>query len=489
MKLQTIQGHNRPDISKSRNGVTLTEVLMSLMIMSIGLTSVAVLFPIAALRTAQATQLTNAAILKQNVAAFVKMNPRLVFDPDNDFRFALPQDPKRLDIHFQSNNRLYMVDPFGFYSFYGADNNSSGTIDGNDDEFCSWFGNDGTAPVQVVRRYDGGLFSDLGYQTYPLLPAFPLPPISTSLTTEQRRAFTVTSHAISRLGGSWSDQVDTVVENAAILTANIGARVINVGVTLGTDADLAAVPTVQGTLVTNQLNNPITPPLLAQVVVFSIDGQTSQALPLTAIVGQNVYWSEYDQTGTWTDKNNNNRVDENQLNLHGASIGRVVLQSLRPNDFNWMLSVRRSGDGRAVVDVVIRYGASMQVSDERIYPIQLTASGFVAGLRKAPDGTEPSIRRGGYLFEPVRGRWYRISSYEEKPAVTSESFWSAYDYKLFLQTEAKETRGPDLDLDGLGDVSGTIPTNSVLGGAMFIPGIVDVYPLGTLSVPDLAEMQ
>ncbi|MFN7868522.1 MAG: prepilin-type N-terminal cleavage/methylation domain-containing protein, partial [Planctomyces sp.] len=44
------------------SGVTLTEVLMSLMIMSIGISSVMVLFPISVLRSAQSTQLTNAAI-------------------------------------------------------------------------------------------------------------------------------------------------------------------------------------------------------------------------------------------------------------------------------------------------------------------------------------------------------------------------------------------------------------------------------------------
>ena len=44
-----------------RRGVTLTEVLMSLMIMSIGISSVAVLFPLSMLRSLQATQRTAAA--------------------------------------------------------------------------------------------------------------------------------------------------------------------------------------------------------------------------------------------------------------------------------------------------------------------------------------------------------------------------------------------------------------------------------------------
>jgi len=68
-------------------GVTLTEVLMSLMIMSIGISSVMVLFPISVLRSVQSTQLTNAAILKYNAEAQIRQNPRLIFDPDADGDF------------------------------------------------------------------------------------------------------------------------------------------------------------------------------------------------------------------------------------------------------------------------------------------------------------------------------------------------------------------------------------------------------------------
>ena len=67
-----------------RHGVTLIEVLMSLMIMSIGVSAVMVLFPISVLRSVQATQLTNAAILKYVAEAIVQMQPQLVFDPDGD---------------------------------------------------------------------------------------------------------------------------------------------------------------------------------------------------------------------------------------------------------------------------------------------------------------------------------------------------------------------------------------------------------------------
>ena len=64
--------------SQKRTGVTLTEVLMSLMIMSIGVSAVAVLFPVSTLRAIQANQLTHGAIVKYNVEALLQADPKWV---------------------------------------------------------------------------------------------------------------------------------------------------------------------------------------------------------------------------------------------------------------------------------------------------------------------------------------------------------------------------------------------------------------------------
>ena len=91
-----------------RGGVTLTEVLMSMMIMAIGVSLVATLFPIAALRSAQATKLTNGAILKMNVEAQLRAQPSLVYDPDGD---------GNLVEHFRRLvDRDYIIDPIGYYN-------------------------------------------------------------------------------------------------------------------------------------------------------------------------------------------------------------------------------------------------------------------------------------------------------------------------------------------------------------------------------------
>ena len=121
-----------------RAGVTLTEVLMSLMIMSIGVSAVAVLFPISTLRSIQANRLTHGAILKYNVEGILQAEPNLIFDPDGDGNFQE---------HFVPvTQRNYVVDPFGYYTHYS---------DGNYG-IASAFGNDGTNP-SLLPRWGGGL--------------------------------------------------------------------------------------------------------------------------------------------------------------------------------------------------------------------------------------------------------------------------------------------------------------------------------------------
>ena len=61
----------RPAGRPARSGVSLSEVLMSLGLMSIGIAFIAGIFPLAALRTLRATNLTNATILRFNAEAAI----------------------------------------------------------------------------------------------------------------------------------------------------------------------------------------------------------------------------------------------------------------------------------------------------------------------------------------------------------------------------------------------------------------------------------
>jgi len=72
--------HSHP----ARGGATLTEVLMAVMLSGIGIVTLAVLFPISILRSIQATQLTNATILRYNAESVIDLDRNIVFDPDAD---------------------------------------------------------------------------------------------------------------------------------------------------------------------------------------------------------------------------------------------------------------------------------------------------------------------------------------------------------------------------------------------------------------------
>lgn len=96
----------------SRSGATLTEVLMAILVMSIGVVSVATLFPMSLKRAVQATQLTNATILRNNAEGIIDAFPDLIHDPDGDSNYIE---------HFQRRStRRYIVDPLGADAFQGT---------------------------------------------------------------------------------------------------------------------------------------------------------------------------------------------------------------------------------------------------------------------------------------------------------------------------------------------------------------------------------
>ena len=92
--------------SSSHAGVTISEVLISMVIMAIGVVSLATLFPASVLRSIQASQLTNSALLSKNAKA------RLTYDT------SLLSNRVVLIPNIQSLNPVNppttaMIDPFG----------------------------------------------------------------------------------------------------------------------------------------------------------------------------------------------------------------------------------------------------------------------------------------------------------------------------------------------------------------------------------------
>lgn len=474
----------------SRLGVTLIEVLMSLMIMSIGVSAVMVLFPISVLRSVQSTQMTNATILKHNTEALLRREPKIIFDPDGNFDLAVNelQRQQAVSEHYLSAAfRNYIVDPAGFHGFFGFDNDGNGTVDAADDAWARSFGNDGYQPgfqlgvpptvvVPSLRRYDGRVISQFGSTLETSV-------LSSALSANQITALQQLSSRLSRLGDGKTIQLDTVAEGTALVRTIAGVPYF-VGVQLPASVnpdELVAIPTSS----TSNPGNLIPDPELSEIVLFSVDGKFSQTYPLTAITTANrkAFWSEYDDDATGSppvDLNRNGFPDVRPLPPQfGGNIGRVLLRTVRTADYSWLLTVRRGSDGQARgVDVVIRYHTGVKPQDERVFPASFMKDSNVVGVSRPVDGTEPTLKRGQYIFDPQNARWYRITNYEERPAaafISTEdaSFWAAYDYRVNIETAA------------IAD-AGRFPTPLaavVYSGAIFLPGVVDVYPMGSLSLP------
>jgi hypothetical protein len=248
-----------------------------------------------------------------------------------------------------------------------------------------------------------------------------------------------------------------------------------------TPEELVAIPTSS----TSRPGGLIADPENCEITLFSMDNKFSQTYPLTYIDAANrkIFWSEYDDQGNSFDYNGNGTLDTRPLplefyNVNGTpEVGRVVLRTVRPADFSWLLTVRRGSDGQARgVDVVVRYHTDTKLTDERIYAASFVAGSGVIGVRAIGD-PQPNLKRGGFIFDARNARWYRITNYEARPLIVPSSeanFWKFYEYRILVETPV------------ISD-AGSFPTSSadaVYSGAMFLPGIVDVYPIGSLSLPD-----
>ncbi|MFO0919078.1 MAG: hypothetical protein U0872_12285 [Planctomycetaceae bacterium] len=116
--------------------------------MSIGVVSLATLFPISILRSIQATQLTNATIHRLNAEQLVGLFPRLVHDPDNDGNLAEHEVAGGIDNPDNTvdgiNEGRFIVDP------QGATDAGLATV-------SAVFGNDnGAATTNPINRYHAG---------------------------------------------------------------------------------------------------------------------------------------------------------------------------------------------------------------------------------------------------------------------------------------------------------------------------------------------
>jgi len=471
------------------------EVLMSLMIMSIGISAVAVLFPISVLRSVQATQLTNAAILKYNAEALFQTRPEFVFDPDGDGNFAE---------HFRNKTEeRYIIDPAGYFeigaagtfSTYPTLSNLNDATKPNDSSLrglADWFGNldangDGVPePLAALPRYDGGI------RVASISGSYPNGYSPNGGDPEEARALRLLGSTLSKLGDGWDTQIDTINVDFVLAdgsnpggTASSAASIV--GLKLPDDIDLSGISTAQNYVPRVSSNQIIPDPEVCRIVIFSADGSFSVSLPLISIDNASKFaiWSEdvnFNATGdAGEDVNRNGTLDVRKLPLQfvdstsgNFAVGKVLLQSARTHDYNWLLTVRRGSDGSARgVDVVITHSKGITPDEERLFSASfntsslapsspyvisvLSASGKKANLEDA----EPLLRKSGFVLDVQNARWYRIRDYQE--ATVTVGATTGPGHRVTLETPVLQ--------------------NSLSGAAMFLPGVIDVYPMGSIPIP------
>jgi hypothetical protein len=350
--------------SAASSGATLSEILISLMVMSIGVVSLATLFPISVLRSIQASQLTNATIHRMNVEQLIGLFPRMVHDPDGDGNIAehelqysaVPPGTDNPDNtgaggDFRDEGR-FVVDPLGFTSSLLTP------------AVQSVFGNDsGAVPANPILRYHGG------YSTQALAKQY---------------AYLADSWQLAAKG------------NVASFTAN------TVNVPPGIDLS-AAAQALGGTT-----------PIPVRVVLMTANGKQSHTRTLTAAAMINATTNVIDWSAL--------TPAQPLPTTFNAARFRVEISEPR---YSWLLTVRKTpnpttpGQGTANVDVVVFHKRAFSAAAEQRFSVSnWTGADCTLDLTVAPAGTKPFLKKGGYLFDDRNARWYRIVQLKNETTTT-----------------------------------------------------------------------
>jgi len=497
--------------SAFRTGTTLSEVLISTLVMSIGVVALATLFPISVLRSIQASQLTNAAVLRYNaesqlrtvpeilnigtewqpVTAYAvgdsvvppaitrRKTPAAVFvctaagntggsEPQWNFREGQPTTDGGVT---WATIRLknYVVDPLGYLLVDPADGNSSfrgGGVAGAREHF----GNVGGNPFNpIINRF----------------PAFGLYQPGAAATVNEYNAA-----AISILPDSWTPQAESTdvtytAGNTSILLNGVNA------------AELAS--TVQYT----------TPDLVPdRITVFDDTNRRSFTFPVINVTGT-AQAAQVDWSGI--------ALPSDFLPV------KARVESLERR-YSYLLSVRRGSSGSTHIDVVVFFRRSYSVPDEQVYSCvfrkidrgtdggpgfsgtddnndgatddvkELGWSGSDDKPRNfcivqySSSGPKPFYKKGSFICDVNNLRWYRVIDVAEDvlpPFTIANVTPSGYEVDpvaagmdRFVRLTLDQPVLQDSPMDTAnGNPFTPVVTNGVVGGAVLMRGIVDVFPI------------
>ena len=515
---------------KRRAGTSLSEVLISLLVMSIGVVSLATLFPIAVLRSVQATHLTNATNLRYNVEALLSVRPEL-YSIGAPWKAGTPYVEG--DLVTPTELASLKLPPVVFMIPIGSGNAGTSGI-----QEPNWNLNNGSTTT------DGGAtWTTFRLQNYVIDPLGKWNVEAAYRSTGANGDFfgnvSGVPRAIQLPSGAYN------VRAFPGLGANnqfLAAEIATLPDSWITQAESNAVTNPQSTATTYsydltdmQVDVAQSLPIdttgmfpQSRIVLFDGTGKISEVRPITVcgpLTGATV-------TVTWP-------AFSGPLSISPVR-GRVESKEQR---YSWLLSVRRGFSGTSFMDVVVFFRRTYSAKDEQVYPATFTATmdpGFdgmpgVAGIDDNGDGTntdliggnpatpdkqelgwpgsddsprnwvvvqyddaagdKPYLKKGGFVTDADGLRWYRIIDIVEGDPFNTYTP-DAVMKKAGLKTTTSTPAGiivADLPYSSFGTPkavflrienqivqSGPQPSGGQPNGAaMLMKGIVDVYPIRT----------
>lgn len=416
-----------------RRGATLMEVLMSVMIMGLGVIPLATLFPISVKRSAQATQLTNATILRYNAEAMLDAFPGpLLHDPDND--------GDRNEHRY--TNRKYVVDPIGY-------------LLADAPAYQGRFGNDGQgAAFGNIRRFDAG-FSALG--TGPNFFAqqdswrlqFEGIPTSNTLTDLIFDPADLSTELMTEIDQNARDGFSQGIWSRIVVFDENGKQAQIRPLTLISPVDIA--------------NNSITGLASLPDNLRYVD---SMGLGIVSKVRIEIQEQRY--TYLLSVRHQPTRVaavdvvvffkrDFSPLNEVVHSVSNFVRYSNGSDNQPGVAGEDDNQDGNTDDPGELGWKGS---DDEPNYAFTLHYNNNITGspLNMSADDIKPPLKKGGHIFDIRNARWYRIQNYVENTA----------------GTEAVVTLDQPITQDIRTSSGGTANAD----GVIVRPDVIQVYALG-----------
>jgi hypothetical protein len=528
----------------TRLGTTLSEVLVSTLVMSIGVVALATLFPISVLRSIQASQLTNAAVLRYNAESQLRTVPEIINigtewqpgkqyqqwdavvpplatrqslpaavyfaiasgtsgtrEPQWDFREGFntkddPVVPASVDLWKSVRLRNYIVDPLGFVLVDPADpslfmfRSTQGAITGAREHFGNL---NGTPFNQYLNRF-------------PVFGLYKPNEDSDGIGGRDDINNELRAATVSVLPDSWTLQAESL---------DLSYTPGNMNVLLGG---------VDGAELGNSVIQ--TPDLTPdRIVIFDDTLRRSHTFAVA-----NVTVDPAGALVSWT----------GSALPTGFVPAKARVESLERR-YSYLLSVRTRGTSRRHIDVVVFFRRSYSIQDEQVYSCvfrkidrgrdsmgnngkpgdagvddnqngiidDVSELGF-AGTNDIDQARtfcivqysssasfKPFYKKGSYVCDINSLQWYRVidvtedvlppftignvtpTSFEVDPVGVDPSTGQPCDrfVRLTLDRPIVENSPLDASLE-------PIPSGGIVGGAVLMRGIVDIFPLPAVEITE-----